>query len=78
MLNCELSFFSAFRVSAIYEQIRKFTFFSLEGALTPGRFSTYATMKECVNRLLFGLADCSGCHLNSLCSPATNLAVNLR
>lgn len=35
-------------------------------------------MKECVDRFFLSLADCSGCHLSSLCSPAINLAVNLR
>ena len=35
-------------------------------------------MKECVDRFFLGLADCSGCHLSSLCSPAINLAVKLR
>ena len=51
---------------------------SLKGNLSLGRFSTCADMKECVDRFFLGLADCSGCHLSSLCSPAINLAVNLR
>ena len=35
-------------------------------------------MKECVDRFFLSLADYSGCHLSSLCSPVINLAVNLR